>query len=49
MRNFKRFIAFVLCAVMLVGVMPFAFSGPNAVVAEDTGSDYVEQVADIPE
>ncbi|MBQ2732764.1 MAG: hypothetical protein IJF74_01270 [Clostridia bacterium] len=42
MRNFKRFIAFVLCAVMLVGVMPMAFTGPNAVVAE-SGVDAVVQ------
>lgn len=44
MRNFKRFVAFVLCAVMLAGVMPVALYGPTTVVAEGEGASEVPTV-----
>ncbi|MBR0326849.1 MAG: hypothetical protein IIX09_03520, partial [Clostridia bacterium] len=43
MRNFKRFVAFVLCAVMLVGLVPMAFE--NAKVTAETVFDGVVQGA----
>ena len=35
MRNFKRFVAFVLCAVMLVGLVPVAFENAKVVAVSD--------------